>query len=114
MKCSEINEIAEPSLDDSGSLSVQRSSHLLKELIRVLATAMEAIESKEESDVFQETDFYDAVRHFEVSLIRKALDRAAGNQAKAARMLHLKQTTLHGKIKQYKIYQTITVRQDDE
>lgn len=82
---------------------------LLKNLVEALTTAVAATETGAEFEVFQEIDFYDAVRQFEISLIRQALTRTGGNQAQAARLLHLKQTTLHGKIKQYKIYHTVIV-----
>jgi transcriptional regulator with GAF, ATPase, and Fis domain len=48
-------------------------------------------------------DFYDAVERFEVSLIRRALDRTGGNQTRAASLLNLKMTTLNSKIKRYDI-----------
>ena len=91
-----------------------RGSVLLKDLARVLNAAAEAIDTNEHAEVFQETDFYEAVRKFEISLIRQALSRTGGNQAQAARMLHLKQTTLHGKIKQYKIYHTVNICHEDD
>ena len=48
-------------------------------------------------------DFYDEVTRFEVSLIKLALERAGRNQAAAARLLHIKPTTLNFKIKLYGI-----------
>jgi transcriptional regulator with GAF, ATPase, and Fis domain len=48
-------------------------------------------------------DFYDEVTRFEISLIRLALERAGRNQAAAARLLHIKPTTLNFKIKLYGI-----------
>ena len=45
----------------------------------------------------------DEVKRFEIDLIRAALDRAHGNQARAARMLGVKHTTLNAKIKRYQI-----------
>lgn len=50
-----------------------------------------------------EADFYDLVIQVEVELIKKALLATGGNQAKAARMLKIKATTLNSKIKLYKI-----------
>lgn len=43
----------------------------------------------------------DEVRKFEADLIRAALVRTGGNQARAARMLGVKHTTLNAKIKRY-------------
>jgi transcriptional regulator with GAF, ATPase, and Fis domain len=45
----------------------------------------------------------DEVKRFEIDLIRAALDKAHGNQARAARMLGVKHTTLNAKIKRYQI-----------
>ena len=43
------------------------------------------------------------VRHFEADMIRIALVQTGGGQRRAARLLGMKITTLHRKIKQYKI-----------
>lgn len=43
------------------------------------------------------------VQQFEVDLIRLALDKTNGNQARAARLLGVNATTLNGKIKRYGI-----------
>ena len=43
------------------------------------------------------------VRHFEADMIRIALVQTSGGQRRAARLLGMKITTLHRKIKQYKI-----------
>lgn len=48
-------------------------------------------------------DFYSEVERFEVGLIKRALEQTAGNQAKAARLLSIKPTTLNSKIKLYHI-----------
>jgi len=44
-------------------------------------------------------DFYKEVERFEIELIRLALDRTHGCQAKAAKLLQIKPTTLNSKIK---------------
>jgi DNA-binding NtrC family response regulator len=48
-------------------------------------------------------DFYGEVERFESGLIRLALDQTGGHQARAARLLHIKPTTLNSKIKLYGI-----------
>jgi DNA-binding NtrC family response regulator len=48
-------------------------------------------------------DFYNEVQRFETSLIRLALDQTGGHQARAAKLLHIKPTTLNSKIKLYGI-----------
>lgn len=59
-------------------------------------------------------NFYEAVQQFEIELNCDALMRTQGHQAKAARLLKLNQTTLHGKIKQYRIYPTVVVYGEEE
>jgi len=48
-------------------------------------------------------DFYSEVERFETGLIRLALDQTSGHQARAAKLLHIKPTTLNSKIKLYGI-----------
>jgi DNA-binding NtrC family response regulator len=48
-------------------------------------------------------DFYNEVQRFETGLIRLALDQTGGHQARAARLLNIKPTTLNSKIKLYGI-----------
>jgi transcriptional regulator with GAF, ATPase, and Fis domain len=50
-------------------------------------------------NVAEGIDFYKEVERFEIELIRLALDRTHGCQAKAARLLKIKPTTLNSKIK---------------
>lgn len=50
-----------------------------------------------------EGGFYEAVKAYETFLIRRALLKAHGNQTLAARLLGLKTTTLHNKMKGYDI-----------
>lgn len=54
-------------------------------------------------DILGGIDFYDEVQRFETHLIKMALVETAGNQAKAARLLGIKATTLNSKIKLYSI-----------
>jgi len=96
------------------SVRLNHASELLSELLQALTAAAEALETETQSQSFQDTDFYEAVRSYEISLIQRALRSTAGNQAKAARLLHLKQTTLHGKIKQYKIHYRVTVDHESD
>jgi DNA-binding NtrC family response regulator len=48
-------------------------------------------------------DFYREVGRFEVALIRLALFQTRGHQRRAARLLNMKTSTLHSKIKHYNI-----------
>lgn len=54
-------------------------------------------------DIVGGIDFYAEVQRFETHLIRMALAETAGNQAKAARLLGIKATTLNSKIKLFNI-----------
>lgn len=48
-------------------------------------------------------NFYEQVRHFEIDLIRRALDQTGGHQSRAAQLLGMNPTTLNSKIKAYGI-----------
>jgi transcriptional regulator with GAF, ATPase, and Fis domain len=54
-------------------------------------------------DILGGINFYDEVQRFETHLIKMALSETRGNQAKAARLLGIKATTLNSKIKLFKI-----------
>jgi len=54
-------------------------------------------------DIVSGIDFYDEVQRFETHLIKMALTETGGNQAKAARLLGIKATTLNSKIKLFNI-----------
>jgi|SRR5688572_16281851 transcriptional regulator with GAF, ATPase, and Fis domain len=54
-------------------------------------------------DILGGIDFYQEVQQFETHLIKMALDETGGNQAKAARLLGIKATTLNSKIKLFNI-----------
>lgn len=81
--------------------------------IRKLARALlEEVQSLEEGEgqraetgdaTAGDAGFYEAVKAYEIFLIRRALLKAGGNRALAARLLGLKPTTLHQKMKAYEI-----------
>jgi transcriptional regulator with GAF, ATPase, and Fis domain len=71
----------------------------------VAATLLEAVDSLRVAQPSREHSIrlQTEVQRFETDLIRTALDRTGGNQARAARLLGVKHTTLNAKIKRYKI-----------
>ena len=89
--------------ETSAEQQAGRSARLLKEVSVALAAAAEVLVTASLPDLSDGLNFYHEVRRFEIDLIRRALRQTGGNQARAARLLQLKHTTLHAKIKQYKI-----------
>ncbi len=85
-----IKELAGYLLDEAESLDHENA----------LAEASATIAGLEvESGV----NFFEEVKRFETRMIGRALELAGGNQARAARMLGLRTTTLNYKIKQYQL-----------
>ena len=74
----------------------------LKEVALTLLGAVDSLRSAQPSRDHS-IRLQDEVQRFETDLIRTALDRTGGNQARAARLLGVKHTTLNAKIKRYKI-----------
>jgi DNA-binding NtrC family response regulator len=75
----------------------------LKELTFRLLRELQSIGEVESLSLDNGLDFYDEVSRFEIDLIKRALLKTGGHQGRAARLLHLKITTLNSKIKHYKI-----------
>ena len=87
----------------------------LKNLILSLLTEVQSLEHDEllselatpqefrGLDIEQGIKFDDVVRQFETNIIRRALILTDGNQARAARLLGIKPTTLNYKIKLYNL-----------
>jgi DNA-binding NtrC family response regulator len=95
--------------DVSGERPGDNEIQMLKAMNVTLGRAIEALERSKPSCIEPGTNFYEEVERFEVDLIQRALQQTGGNQAQAARLLGLNQTTLHGKIKLYKIYPDLLV-----
>ena len=79
--------------------------HRLDALRDVALTLLDAVDSLRSSQPTRDHSLrlQDEVQRFETDLIRTALERSGGNQARAARLLGVKHTTLYAKIKRYKI-----------
>src|SRR5205085_2887149 len=82
-------------------------SQLIRDVAAALELAAQAIEDgaaqTRRPDIKHGIDFYAEVSLFEIDLIERALHETGGNQTKAARLLGLKLTTLHDKIRRYKL-----------
>ena len=88
--------------------TLMRNTEQLVAVRELALTLLDKVESLAEShDSFpvqaDGVGFYEMVGEYEKFLICRALRRARGNQARAARMLGLRPTTLHNKIKAYNI-----------
>ena len=68
-----------------------------------LLNAVDCLKQTTTSNSNHNLNLDDEVRKFEADLIRAALVRTGGNQARAARLLGVKHTTLNAKIKRYQL-----------
>lgn len=76
----------------------------LKELTLALLREVESLKGADaEPDGEANLNFAEAVRRFEIDLIRWALAQTGGHQRRAARLLDIKVTTLNAKIKRFGI-----------
>ena len=100
--------------DELSTNVAQASTHLreatfdsrldaLKEVALTLLGAVDSLRSAQPAGGGNGIKLQDEVQRFETDLIRTALERTGGNQARAARLLGVKHTTLNAKIKRYKI-----------
>jgi DNA-binding protein Fis len=93
--------------DEGGDSRVRRMVDLAATLMREAQILSRDRAFADESaklqsvDLAKGIDFYNEVQRFETALIKLALEQAEGNQARAARLLGLRATTLNSKIKQY-------------
>jgi len=100
--------------DELSTNVAQASTHLreatfdsrldaLKEVALTLLGAVDSLRTAQPSSSGRGISLQDEVQRFETDLIRTALERTGGNQARAARLLGVKHTTLNAKIKRYRI-----------
>src|SRR6266576_4422481 len=75
----------------------------LKELAHTILGQVEVLRSAEAQAAALSINFSEAVRNFEIELIRYALLHTNGHQRRAAQLLGLNATTLNEKIKRYEI-----------
>ena len=72
-------------------------------LAKALADEVETLKAEltTKANIKRGINFYDEVERYEIELIRSALNQCHGNQSRAAKLLHLKSTTLNAKMKHY-------------
>jgi DNA-binding NtrC family response regulator len=75
----------------------------LKILALTFLKQIEVLEAQLTNNEFSGLDLQEEVHRFEAELIRSALIKTGGRQRRAARLLGMKVTTLHTKIKRYQI-----------
>ena len=75
----------------------------LRELATTLLSEVEEMTRVRALDIKSGIKIYDEVHRYEAELIRRALMLTSGHQARAARLLGIKKTTLNSKIKRYKL-----------
>jgi DNA-binding NtrC family response regulator len=75
----------------------------LKVLVRMLLKEVESLAATHTLESGREVKLRDEVSRFEIGLIRSALIRTGGRQRRAARLLNVKVSTLHSKIKRYNL-----------
>ena len=77
--------------------------NVLKDVALKLLSAVESLKGGQYPHDKTELRLDDEVKRFESRLIKEALAKTGGNQARAARLLGVKHTTLNAKIKRYQI-----------
>lgn len=99
------------STDASESSEAQTTSSIkieaLKELTLALLKEVESLKNVQAPDGTRHLSLQEEVRRFESEMIRWALKRTSGHQRRAARLLGVKVTTLHAKIKRYRIHTNV-------
>ena len=106
MKLLKYSIIADSSTGSELEGRVQQLTQIARALVREIETLQRELSSDSIRDRQIDLDnngidFYDEIERYEVELIKSALAKCGGNQSRAARLLHLKSTTLNAKMKHY-------------
>jgi|GraSoiStandDraft_23_1057293.scaffolds.fasta_scaffold375040_2 transcriptional regulator with GAF, ATPase, and Fis domain len=100
--------------DDASNARIELAkSQVLKTLAYALLRQVYGVTEQRKPDVQKGINFYDEVRRFEVNLIKQALLYTNGKQTAAAGLLNMNATTLHSKIKFYRI-EMLAIRDESE
>lgn len=90
-------------LHKRGSSSLDALKSLTKLLVHEIDSLAEITTAQPPNPQSRGMDLNDSVQRYEISLICDALVQCNGNQAKAAKKLGIKSTTLHAKIRRHGI-----------
>lgn len=93
--------------------TIDNRLNALREVALTLLDAVDALRGAPPANDHR-LKLQDEVRQFETELIRTALERTGGNQARAARLLGVKHTTLNAKIKRYRIACDLQTAEPDQ
>ena len=76
---------------------------IVKQLLNKLLSELETVDESERIVLDEDFNLHEQVKHFEMDMIRHALQLTNQNQRLAARMLGINYTTLNAKMKRYGI-----------
>src|SRR2546426_11103792 len=100
-------ELSSPKAADASlalrEAAVDNRLKTLREIALTLLNFEESLRSVQPPPGDNDLRLREQVKRFEIDLIRTALERTNGNQARAAQLLGVKATTLNTKIKRYRI-----------
>lgn len=94
-----------PQRVDDGALEKPLNLRIqwFKAQLRAFLAEVDALADFRDLDIQQGINFQEEVRRFEIDLIRLALRQTGGHQRRASILLKMKRSTLHAKIKLYRI-----------
>lgn len=90
--------------------SMRTELSVIKELMQRLWEQLELLEPPAEPELTMPLTLRDETHRFEARLITQALARTGWHQFRAARLLGLRPTTLHEKMKRYGIHSPASTR----
>ncbi len=97
--------IEKPRIESDLERRVQQLVSIAKALaseVERLQTELSTTRNQKQIDFDNEgIDFYREVERYEIEMIKNALELCNGNQARAAKLLTMKPTTLNAKMKHY-------------
>lgn len=112
LKYSPIASSDSDSQSENRILQLVQLARALTSEIESLRTEVSAVQRRPKQIDFDKDgiDFYQEIERYEIDLIESALDLCDGNQSQAAKLLQIKPTTLHAKIKHYGLNPVRSIR----